>query len=173
MTDLTQLTSGPDVEHSIVGRSDLGELQRAVADPVKDPELPTHGTVGGRLLERTFSLDPQAFPEPNSRQEIWRFAALPRLRPLFAGPDASSEIAFSWPAGAPVEVVPMTDPRVGSVHTPFDSSLPPNDVDLFLMGDTEVSPELARLAVGALNRPYVGHILDLPKNGGVYVSVKD
>ncbi len=59
------------------------------------------------------------------------------------------------------------------VHTPFDSSLPPNDVDLFLMGDTEVSPELARLAVGALNRPYVGHILDLPKNGGVYVSVKD
>ncbi|MGC1777274.1 MAG: type II and III secretion system protein family protein, partial [Xanthobacteraceae bacterium] len=62
-----------------------------------------------------------------------------------------------------------TDP----VHTPFDSSLPPNDVDLFLMGDTEVSPELARLAFGALNRPYVGHILDLPKNGGVYVSVKD
>ena len=59
------------------------------------------------------------------------------------------------------------------VHTPFDSSLPPNDVDLFLMGDTEVSPELARLAIGALNRPYVGHILDLPKSGGVYVSVKD
>ncbi len=62
-----------------------------------------------------------------------------------------------------------TDP----VHTPFDGSLPPNDVDLFLMGDTEVSPELARLAVGALNRPYVGHILDLPKNGGVYVTAKD
>ena len=62
-----------------------------------------------------------------------------------------------------------TDP----VHTPFDSSLPPNDVDLFLMGDTEVSPELARLAIGALNRPYVGHILDLPKNGGVYVTARD
>ena len=62
-----------------------------------------------------------------------------------------------------------TDP----VHTPFDSSLPPNDVDLFLMGDTEVSPELARLAIGALNRPYVGHILDLPRNGGVYVTAKD
>ena len=60
-----------------------------------------------------------------------------------------------------------------SVHTPFDNTLPPNDIDLFLMGDTEVSPELARLALGALNRPYVGHILDLPKNGGVYVSAKD
>jgi len=62
-----------------------------------------------------------------------------------------------------------TDP----VHTPLDGSLPPNDVDLFLMGQTEVSPELARLAFGAATRPYVGHILDLPKNGDAYVSAKD
>ena len=62
-----------------------------------------------------------------------------------------------------------TDP----IHTPLDGTLPPNDIDLFLMGKTEVSPELARLAVGALSRPYVGHILDLPKNGDVYVSAKD
>ena len=58
-----------------------------------------------------------------------------------------------------------TDP----IHTPLDNTLPGNDVDFFLMGKAEVSPALARLAVGALNRPYVGHILDLPKNGGVYV----
>jgi pilus assembly protein CpaC len=62
-----------------------------------------------------------------------------------------------------------TDP----IHTPLDGSLPPNDVDLFLMGETEVSPELARLAAGAATRPYVGHILDLPKNGDAYVSAKD
>jgi len=60
-----------------------------------------------------------------------------------------------------------------ATHNPFDGSLPPNDVDLFLMGETEVSPELARLALGARTRPYVGHILDLPKTGGVYVSAKD
>ena len=48
-----------------------------------------------------------------------------------------------------------------------------NDVDFFLMGNAEVSPALARLAVGAINRPYVGHVLDLPKQGGFYVSVKD
>jgi pilus assembly protein CpaC len=58
-------------------------------------------------------------------------------------------------------------------HTPLDGTLPANDVDFFLMGRAEVSPELARLALGAVNRPYVGHILDLPKNGGVYVSAKD
>jgi len=60
-----------------------------------------------------------------------------------------------------------------AVRTPLDGTLPPNDVDLFLMGKTEVSPSLARLALGAVNRPYVGHILDLPQNGGAYVSVKD
>ncbi len=60
-----------------------------------------------------------------------------------------------------------------AVHTPLDNTLPANDVDFFLMGQAEVSPGLARLAFGALNRPYVGHILDLPKNGGVYVSARD
>ena len=59
------------------------------------------------------------------------------------------------------------------IHTPLDSSLPANDVDFFLMGQAEVSPALARLAVGAMNRPYVGHILDLPKNGGAYVTARD
>jgi pilus assembly protein CpaC len=62
---------------------------------------------------------------------------------------------------------------VDPIHTPLDSSLPGNDIDFFLMGQAEVSPSLARLAVGALNRPYVGHIIDLPKNGGVYVTAKD
>jgi pilus assembly protein CpaC len=68
-------------------------------------------------------------------------------------------------------VHPMAPTQVA--HTPLDDSLPANDVDFFLMGQAEVSPSLARLAVGALSRPYVGHILDLPKNGGVYVSAKD
>ena len=62
-----------------------------------------------------------------------------------------------------------TDPA----HTPLDGSVPGNDIDFFLMGRAEVSPGLVRLAAGALNRPYVGHILDLPRNGGVYVTAKD
>jgi Fe-S cluster assembly protein SufD len=104
---------------------ELGELQRASGEMTDAPAAPaghTHGRggEGGRHLERTFSRDPQAFAEPNSRQEIWRFAALPRFRALFAAPDADAPLAFSWATGAPVEVVPMTDPRVGTVHTPFD-----------------------------------------------------
>jgi len=64
-------------------------------------------------------------------------------------------------------------PATVAAHTPLDGTEPGNDIDFFLMGKAEVSPALVRLAAGALNRPYVGHILDLPKKGGVYVSVKD
>jgi pilus assembly protein CpaC len=58
------------------------------------------------------------------------------------------------------------------VRTPLDNTLPANDVDLFLNGKPEVSPLVARLGVGAMTRPYVGHILDLPKQGANYVSAK-
>ena len=68
-------------------------------------------------------------------------------------------------------VRPMSPVNVA--HTPLDNKLPGNDIDFFLMGKAEVSPALVRLAAGAVNRPYVGHILDLPKKGGVYVSVRD
>lgn len=64
-------------------------------------------------------------------------------------------------------------PMTATAHTPLDGSEPANDIDFFLMGKAEVSPALVRLAAGALNRPYVGHILDLPKKGGAYVSVRD
>ncbi len=68
-------------------------------------------------------------------------------------------------------VHPMRPNEVG--HTPFDNTLPGSDIDFFLNGQAEVSPALVRLAAGALNRPYVGHILDLPKNGATYVSAKN
>src|SRR5665213_3415563 len=114
---MTELTTTEDLE--------LGELQRAkleITDAPAAPEGHTHGRggEGGRHLDRTFSRDPQDFPEPTSRQELWRFAALPRLRHLFAAPAADGPLASSWAATAPVDVVPMSDPRVGAVHTPFD-----------------------------------------------------
>jgi Fe-S cluster assembly protein SufD len=77
-------------------------------------------TRGGAHLARAYSRDPGAFAEPNSRQEIWRFAALPRLRQLYDGPPADGAVEFAWAADAPVSTIPMDDPRVGSVLTPFD-----------------------------------------------------
>ncbi len=58
------------------------------------------------------------------------------------------------------------------VKTPLDNTLPANDIDFFLMGKAEISPADARLAVGH-QRPFVGHILDLRKEGANVVQVKD
>ena len=53
------------------------------------------------------------------------------------------------------------------VKTPLDSTLPPNDVDLFLMGKPEVTKKMEKLAAGT-DRPQTGHMLDLP--GAVAMS---
>ena len=51
------------------------------------------------------------------------------------------------------------------IKTPLDTALPVNDVDLFLMGKTELSPAKARLVSGVPPRELSGHMLDLPKGG--------
>ncbi len=56
------------------------------------------------------------------------------------------------------------------VRAPTDDTLPPNDVDFFLLGKTEITreqarnltPVTARVAVAG-DRPFTGHMLDLPK----------
>jgi pilus assembly protein CpaC len=58
------------------------------------------------------------------------------------------------------------------VKTPLDNTLPANDIDFFLMGKSEISPADARLAVGHQRR-FVGHILDLRKEGANVVQVKN
>ena len=58
------------------------------------------------------------------------------------------------------------------VKTPLDNTLPANDIDFFLMGKAEITPADARLAVGH-QKPFVGHILDLRKEGGNVVSVRN
>jgi pilus assembly protein CpaC len=61
--------------------------------------------------------------------------------------------------------------RPGDVlKTPADDTLPPNDVDFFLLGKTEVTraearawtPSISRVA-DAGDRPLTGHMLDMPK----------
>jgi pilus assembly protein CpaC len=58
------------------------------------------------------------------------------------------------------------------IRTPADDTLPPNDADFFLLGKTEVTreeakaftPVTARIAAAG-ERPFTGHMLDLPKGG--------
>jgi pilus assembly protein CpaC len=56
------------------------------------------------------------------------------------------------------------------IKTPADDTLPPNDVDFFLLGKTEVTraeakrwtPTAARIAI-AEQQPFTGHMIDMPK----------
>ena len=50
------------------------------------------------------------------------------------------------------------------IATPLDSTQPPNDVDFFLMGKPDVSQAVAKLS-GGVDRPFTGHMLDMPKAG--------
>ncbi|MBX9828206.1 MAG: type II and III secretion system protein family protein, partial [Xanthobacteraceae bacterium] len=59
------------------------------------------------------------------------------------------------------------------IKTPLDQTLPPNDVDLFLMGKTDVPRSTARLLEGVPPHVYAGHVLDLPKGGARVVSVRN
>jgi Fe-S cluster assembly protein SufD len=149
---MTKLSTTPFGRVPAADDPELGELERASAEMTDAPAAPeghTHGRggEGGRHLDRTFSRDPKDFPDPTSRQELWRFAALPRLRHLFTGPDADGPLAFSWPNGAPVEVVAMSDARVGAVHTPFDR--------LSAVAMTKAAEALVITVAGELTEPVV------------------
>jgi pilus assembly protein CpaC len=56
------------------------------------------------------------------------------------------------------------------VKTPLDNTLPPNDIDLFVMGKGEIPRK--DMPPGAPERPFVGHMLDLPPVGGARVSMR-
>jgi pilus assembly protein CpaC len=112
----------------------------------------------------------QNISEANADQLPW-IGDVPVLGALFRSAEYKKNETDLVIVVTPHVVRPMRP--VDTVHTPLDNTLPGNDIDFFLMGDAEVSPALARLAVGALNRPYVGHILDLPQKGGVYVTARD
>jgi pilus assembly protein CpaC len=162
---------------NLIVKPEVSEIDHANAVTVAGTTVPALTT---RKASTTLELrDGQSFmlggllqsDGTNNINQLPWLGDMPVLGALFRSTDYQKAETDLVILVTPHVVRPLTPPD--PIHTPFDSSLPPNDVDLFLMGNTEVSPELARLAIGALNRPYVGHILDLPKNGGVYVSARD
>jgi Fe-S cluster assembly protein SufD len=70
------------------------------------------------------SFDVADFPALTGREEEWRFTPLKRLRGLVGGGDAAgASIKHEYdalPEGVSVSTVDKSDPRVGSVLTPFD-----------------------------------------------------
>ena len=61
-----------------------------------------------------------------------------------------------------------------AIRVPTDDSLPPNDVDFFLLGKTELTHRQAQKLTPAIThiaaaekQPFTGHMLDVPKTRGV------
>ncbi len=162
---------------NLVVKPEVSEIDTAHAVTVAGTTVPALTT---RKASTTLELrDGQSFmlggllqtDGGNTINQLPWLGDMPVLGALFRSTDYQKNETDLVILVTPHIVHPLTP--TDSIHTPFDSTLPPNDADLFLMGESEVSPELARLAAGAVTRPYVGHILDLPKIGGVYVTAKD
>jgi Fe-S cluster assembly protein SufD len=70
------------------------------------------------------SYDVADFPALTGREEEWRFTPLRRLRALASGGvEAGTGLRYEYellPAGVSVSRIARTDPRLGSVLTPFD-----------------------------------------------------
>ncbi|GAA0913881.1 Fe-S cluster assembly protein SufD [Virgisporangium aurantiacum] len=71
------------------------------------------------------STDVNDYPALNGREEEWRFTPLKRLRGLATAvvAEPTGKLSYEYgdlPAGVGVSVVDRSDPRIGSVLTPFD-----------------------------------------------------
>lgn len=67
--------------------------------------------------------DVNEFDVPRGRDEVWRFVSLRRLRGLHDGsfaPATTQDIEITVPEGVSSEIVPASDPRLGSAGAPVD-----------------------------------------------------
>ena len=127
----------------------------------------------GTPAERFTSRDPDAFPQPSTSQEDWRFSPLARIREFFAPfePDGIIESEQSVPAGAHVDVVdPATLAAFGSALTPADrvSALAMANARRGLHVRVDPNAELAAPIVlyrtGISGRSYTHHVVEVGAN---------
>jgi Fe-S cluster assembly protein SufD len=128
-----------------------------------------HGPTGSPA-ERFTSRDPDAFPEPSSSHEDWRFSPLGRIREFFTPfePDGVIEGDQTLPAGAHVDVVePSSVAAFGTALTPTDrvSALAMAHATRGLHVRVDAGAELAEPIVlyrkGISGRSYTHHIVEV------------
>ena len=59
-----------------------------------------------------------------------------------------------------------------AIKTPLDNAVPGNDVDLFVWGQGEI-PRVEQRAFMGAERPFSGHVIDLPTGGSNVVVSKN
>ena len=127
----------------------------------------------GSPAERFSSRDPNAFPEPTSAQEDWRFSPLAKIREFFAPfePDGVITSDQTVPAGAHIDAVdPATLAAFGAALTPADrvSALAMEHARQGLHVRVDADAELAEPIVlrrtGVSGRSYTHHVVEVGAN---------
>jgi Fe-S cluster assembly protein SufD len=127
----------------------------------------------GSPAERFTSRDPQAFPEPTTSQEDWRFSPLARIRQFFTPfePDGVIKSDQTVPAGAHVDVVdPSTLAAFGTALTPSDrvSALAmahaPQGLHIRVDADAELAEPIVLYRTGVSGRSYTHHVVEVGTN---------
>jgi Fe-S cluster assembly protein SufD len=122
------------------------------------------------------SYDVSAFPALTGLEEEWRFTPLKRLRGLATADGAAGDSAAApahehgaLPDGVAVSTIDRTDPRVGSILTPFDriSALAYGRADKAMLISVAAEAAPAEPAVVRL----VGQAADAPAFGHTFVEV--
>jgi Fe-S cluster assembly protein SufD len=127
----------------------------------------------GSPAERFTSRDPDAFPDPTTSQEDWRFSPLPRIREFFQPlePDAETQAENVVPEGAHVEAVrPAELAAFGRALTPADrvSALAmagaARGLHIVVDADAELAAPIQLLRTGVSGRGYTHHVVEVGAN---------
>jgi Fe-S cluster assembly protein SufD len=127
----------------------------------------------GTPAERFTSRDPDAFPEPSTHQEDWRFSPLVRLREFFnpVEPDGVIEGEQTVPEGAHVEVVePSSLAAFGTALTPADRpsalamAYAPRGLHVTVDAGAELAEPIMLSRRGVSGRSYTHHVVEVGAN---------
>jgi Fe-S cluster assembly protein SufD len=127
----------------------------------------------GSPAERFTSRDPDAFPDPSTSQEDWRFTPLPRIREFFAPfePDGVIEGDQTVPAGAHVDLVETSRlAAFGTALTPADraSALAmahaPRGLHIRVDRGAELAEPIVLHRRGVSGRSYTHHVVEVGDN---------
>src|SRR6266496_2370244 len=131
-----------------------------------------HGATGSPA-ERFTSRDPDAFPDPSTSQEDWRFSPLGKIREFFSPfePDGVIEGDETVPVGAHVEVVePSSLAAFGTALTPADrvSALAmahaPRGLHVRVDPGAELAEPIVLYRKGISGRSYTHHVVEVGAN---------
>jgi Fe-S cluster assembly protein SufD len=135
----------------------------------------------GSPAERFTSRDPEAFPEPNTSQEDWRFSPLGKLREFFAPfePDAETKADDVLPEGVTAETVHPADVAA------FGWALAPGDrvsalamagarrgLHLVVAPGAEPAAPVRLLRTGVRGRGYTHHVVEVGAHARVTIIVE-